>query len=213
MRPPAEDAGRHGRAAVQCPACGALTIVPGSGGAMSATVLPAAPPPDGAPAAGFPPGPPTTGFGGTGQYPSPAAGGYPLAPADRMALDRVAPPATALIVVACLGILFDVFVMLAMVHVAINPLPANQRPGLNREDIPLVVTAWVTYGLANVAVNVLILVGAVKMKKLRNYPLAMAVSILALIPCVGPCCLFGIPFGIWALIALCDDSVRMAFRS
>jgi len=61
--------------------------------------------------------------------------------------------------------------------------------------------------------GVLVFIGAMKMKNLENYSLAMAAAIVAVIPCISPCCLLGLPFGIWALVVLNDSSVKAAFRS
>ena len=41
----------------------------------------------------------------------------------------------------------------------------------------------------------------------------MTAAIVAVIPCVAPCCLLSLPFGIWALVVLGDSSVKAAFRS
>jgi hypothetical protein len=62
------------------------------------------------------------------------------------------------------------------------------------------------------AVNIVILIGAIKMQRLQSYSWAKVAAILAVIPCVGPCYLLGIPFGIWALVVLSRPSVRQAFR-
>ena len=58
--------------------------------------------------------------------------------------------------------------------------------------------------------GVLVIVGAVKMKNLKSYGLAMTAAIIAIIPC-SPCCLLGLPFGIWALVVLNDENVKAAF--
>jgi hypothetical protein len=60
-------------------------------------------------------------------------------------------------------------------------------------------------------IGTLILTGALYMKNLRNYGMAMTASILAMIPC-GNCCLLGLPFGIWALVMLNNVDVKRAFR-
>ena len=57
-----------------------------------------------------------------------------------------------------------------------------------------------------------VLVGAIKMKNLQNYGLAMTSAIIALIPCFSPCCVLGLPFGIWALVVLSDNRVKAAFQ-
>jgi hypothetical protein len=53
--------------------------------------------------------------------------------------------------------------------------------------------------------------GGLQMKNLRNYGLAMAGSITALVPC-PICCPVGVPFGIWSLVVMNDPVVKGAFR-
>jgi hypothetical protein len=62
------------------------------------------------------------------------------------------------------------------------------------------------------AVGVLILVGASKMQSLQNYSLAVTASVLAMLPCISPCCLLGLPFGIWALVVLNRPEVKSQFN-
>ena len=59
--------------------------------------------------------------------------------------------------------------------------------------------------------GVLIIIAALKMKKLESKGLAMTGAILAMIPCVSPCCLLGLPFGIWALVVMGKDEVSSQF--
>jgi hypothetical protein len=54
--------------------------------------------------------------------------------------------------------------------------------------------------------------GGLKMKSLENYKLAMAASIISIIPCFGCYCI-GIPVGIWSIITLNKPEVKSAFRS
>ena len=60
------------------------------------------------------------------------------------------------------------------------------------------------------AVQAVILLGAMKMRRLQAYPLAVAAAVLAVLPCFG-CCLVGMPLGVWALVVLADPQVRGAF--
>jgi hypothetical protein len=60
-------------------------------------------------------------------------------------------------------------------------------------------------------VGVVVLLGAAKMQKLQNYQFALIASIVAMVPCVSPCCLFGLPFGIWALVVLNKPEVKSQF--
>ena len=61
--------------------------------------------------------------------------------------------------------------------------------------------------------NVIILVAALRMRSLRNYGFCQLGAVLAIIPCTGPCYLFGIPFGIWAIIVMNRPGVRDAFSN
>jgi hypothetical protein len=65
--------------------------------------------------------------------------------------------------------------------------------------------------ILSIAIGAVILFGAVKMMRLQNLGLAMAASILAVIPCLSPCCCLGIPFGIWSLVVLNRPEVKSAF--
>ena len=60
-------------------------------------------------------------------------------------------------------------------------------------------------------VGVVVLLGAAKMQKLQNYQFALTASIVAMVPCISPCCLFGLPFGIWALVILNKPEVKSQF--
>ena len=57
--------------------------------------------------------------------------------------------------------------------------------------------------------GILMILAALKMKRLQAYGLAVAASILAII--VSPSNLIGLPIGIWALVVLSQREVRAAF--
>jgi hypothetical protein len=123
----------------------------------------------------------------------------------------VAGPAIGLIVTAILGALVQMvsLIRLLLVH---NSMPVNsQMPG----------QAWVAMlsgpigvvmSIIAILMSVVILLGALKMKKLESYGLAMTASILAMIPCLSPCCVIGLPIGIWALMVLSKPEVKSAFH-
>jgi hypothetical protein len=60
-------------------------------------------------------------------------------------------------------------------------------------------------------VGVIVLLGAAKMQKLQSYQFALTASIVAMVPCISPCCVFGLPFGIWALVVLNKPEVKSQF--
>lgn len=57
-----------------------------------------------------------------------------------------------------------------------------------------------------------IIFAALKMKDAEQWGLAVAASILAMVPCVSPCCIIGLPVGIWCLTVLMRPEVKAAFR-
>jgi hypothetical protein len=63
--------------------------------------------------------------------------------------------------------------------------------------------------------SVLIGFGGWRMVKLKNYGWCVAASVIALVPCLSPCCCYclGLPAGIWALAVLSRPEVRIAFDS
>jgi hypothetical protein len=63
-----------------------------------------------------------------------------------------------------------------------------------------------------ILVSAFIIYAALKMKELNQWGLAMAASILAMIPCISPCCIIGLPIGIWCLVVLTKPEVRAAFH-
>jgi len=67
--------------------------------------------------------------------------------------------------------------------------------------------------LVHLALAALIIYGALQMKKLVNFKLCLAAAIIALAPCVSPCCLVGLPVGIWALVVMNRPEVKAAFES
>lgn len=128
------------------------------------------------------------------------------------AANLVSAPATGLIVTAVIGfltqavsLLFNVFGLAAMSGfgaASSSELAMNAFTG----------TFGIVLNIVGVAIGVVILLGALKMKRLESYNFAMASSILALAPCISPCCIVGLPIGIWALVVLVKPEVKGAFR-
>ena len=142
--------------------------------------------------------------------PPPPAGSPP--PTGNVA-QQVQGPAIGLIVTAAIGII------LGLISLVSNLLGAGMA-GL--EDIGGMDEAsrYFTYmsgglgilmALISLGVSGFIIWAALQMKDLRNWTLAVTASILAMIPCIGPCCLIGIPIGIWSLVILMKPEVKAAF--
>lgn len=130
-----------------------------------------------------------------------------------VALDAVKAPAVALIVVSSiaialglLGLITDVVLILTGM---VEKLDQLNQGGMSKYTQITIRTIW---GIILIAASSFVFYGAVKMKSGHNYGAAKAASITAMLPCIGPCLLLGIPFGIWAFVVLNKPEVKQAFR-
>ena len=194
----------------QCPECGSVTLVPSASQPSESPVPPSAPPEDGNP---FGSQPAAGGESSDNPYLSPApVASLLLGQLDPIAAQRVAGPAIALMVTAILGMVAQALRIVSDIFILGMNHGLRQRPN---NIIPLMFTGGVGVGVAIVGliVGMVVLLGAMKMRNLENYSFAVAASIIAMVPCFSPCCLLGLPFGIWALVVLNDGAVKAAFRS
>ena len=138
------------------------------------------------------------------------------------ALQLVKGPAIALKVTAILNIILAVW---SLVRMVIFPLKMQQFNSalqqLNNPQLEQLFQKWMhlAYGplgavssLFGLALSVLILFGAAKMQSLRSYEFALTAAILAMLPCLTPCCCIGLPFGIWAVVVLSKAEVKSQFH-
>ncbi len=138
------------------------------------------------------------------------------------ALQLVKGPAIGLKVTAILNIILAAW---SLVRMAIFPLKMQQFNSalqqLNNPQLEQLFQKWMhlAYGplgavssLFGLALSVLILFGAAKMQSLRSYEFALTVAILAMLPCLTPCCCIGLPFGIWAVVVLSKAGVKSQFH-
>jgi ABC-type proline/glycine betaine transport system permease subunit len=71
---------------------------------------------------------------------------------------------------------------------------------------------WTASALVGVLIAVFLIYASIKMKELNQWGICMAASILAMIPCISPCCIVGLPIGIWCLTVLTKPDVKAAFH-
>jgi len=136
------------------------------------------------------------------QFESPQMGPSPA--------DRVKGPAIALLVTAIIGIVLALLgLLLNALGVTVGAAEGGDQGLANMASGGV----GVAQSIVGIIVGVVILMGALKMKDLQSYGFAMTAAILAMIPCVSPCCLLGLPFGIWAIVILSNAEVKAAFQS
>ena len=141
-------------------------------------------------------------------------------------LARLKGPAIALIVTSVIGILLNLAspLMGAAASEAIMEwfqTMLESDPNFNQEQFDRTMEemeAATSFGLMDamfmvfgLAMSGLVLFGSLQMMKAKSWALALIASILAMIPCVSPCCVLGLPFGIWALVVLVKPEVKEAF--
>jgi hypothetical protein len=187
----------------QC-ACGTEMTVPAPSPAPVAPVSPFAAPATGQlpPAAPMPESP----------YSPPGASFAPhgRAPGGREeALRRVKMP--ALLMMITTGIMLCLYPIALIINLV--KIGQGAQGGGQQADLAVVDGVAGIIGIVlGLIMSVVILIGAKKMMKLESYGFAMTTMILSMLPCFSPCCIFGLPIGIWGIIVLNDENVKAAFR-
>ena len=124
---------------------------------------------------------------------------------------QVSGPSTALLITGIIGVIFSVATFFSlMIGAGLSTFWRDNVPEMYEE-------IWEgAAGMGSAFVGILvagfIIYAALKMKELNQWGLAMAASILAMIPCISPCCIIGLPIGIWCLVVLTKPEVKAAFH-
>jgi len=148
--------------------------------------------------------------GGMAPQPTPALPTMqPLASYGPPAAEQVNGPAIGLMVVSILEVAFAGLSLLFHL-IGVSILGMNQTSNQPLANL-MSGTVGILTSIFVLLLGGVILVGAVKMKKLENYGLAMAASIIAMLPC-SACCIAGLPIGIWSLVVLSKPEVKSAFH-
>lgn len=160
-------------------------------------------------------GAPSISPGSAASPPQMAAGPVGSAPINTFPSDqgsKVKGPAIFLIVLGGLGALLFVLKLIFLVVGSAMVRPqATGNPDIDRVIGMFSGGAGLFFDLISLAGSVVVILGGMRMLNLRSYGLCMAASIVAILPCVSPCCCLGIPAGIWALIVLAKPEVKAAF--
>jgi hypothetical protein len=124
--------------------------------------------------------------------------------------DQVSGPAIGLLVTGIIGAVFSLVGFIALSlgtglrHDWVETFPEyftrfyERSFALGSSFVEILVAAFIIYA-------------ALKMRELQQWGLAVAASILAMLPCISPCCIIGLPVGIWSLVVLMRAEVKGAF--
>jgi hypothetical protein len=85
-----------------------------------------------------------------------------------------------------------------------NAINANREAYVRQNAVQLAIPA---------ATNLFVIVGALFMRGLSAYVVCIIAAVVAVIPGTTGCCCTGMPFGIWALMALSRPEVKAAFAA
>ncbi len=127
------------------------------------------------------------------------------------ASDQVSGPSIGLLITGILGAVFSFIGLIAsLFETGIESIRSHEFFGGY---------AGIAEGAAGVAfcfvgllVAGFIIYASLKMKALTQWSLCVAASIIAMIPCISPCCIVGLPIGIWCLVVLTKPEVRASFH-
>ena len=115
---------------------------------------------------------------------------------------RVSRPGTALMI---MGSICSVFPAIALVS---SVWGIAQGGDSFMEFVPTLIV-----GGFYIACLLVIAIGGAKMAFMESYQMARYGALLSCIPVISPFVVWGIPFGIWALVLLYDPQVKAAFEA
>ena len=125
------------------------------------------------------------------------------------AMDQLKGPAIGLMVTAGIGAAWQALMLV------LNVMGAGMGAMMRgNQGMPNMMSGGIgaVFNVIGLVMAVVVFMGASKMKNAESYGFAMAATILAMIPCISPCCLLGLPLGIWALVVLLKQEVKAAFQ-
>ena len=140
-----------------------------------------------------------------------------------MALQRIKVPAVALMAASILNIILALWGLVEMIFSSPDLQQINSaleqlnNPQIEQFAQKMLNLMYGPLGIVNIllelAVSVLILAGAKKMKSLQSYQFSLATAGLSVVPCLTPCSgfLLGFAFGIWSLVVLRRPDVKSHF--
>jgi len=127
------------------------------------------------------------------------------------ALQKVAMPAIFMMILGGIGLAFAVvrtIIDLTMDDDGANAFGGPPNPAM-KDLKPFIM---IIGPILNVIWGLIVLFGGLQMKSLKNRGFVLFSCIWAMLPC-SACCILGIPFGIWGLVAIGDENVKRSFAS
>ena len=127
------------------------------------------------------------------------------------AINSVKGPAIGLMVTGGMGVMYSCLILAGATFTFGGGMLIADKSG-QYPQLMMQGGLGIVQGAIGLACSIVILLGALKMMKLESYGFAMASAIIAMAPCLSPCCCVGLPIGIWALVMLCNAEVKSSFQ-
>jgi len=128
------------------------------------------------------------------------------------ASDQVSGPSVGLLITGILGgVLCFIGLIASVFETGIESIKAHRYFDEKYAELAEG-AAGVAFCFVGLLVAAFIIYASLKMKELKQWGLCVAASIIAMIPCVSPCCIVGLPIGIWCLVVLTKPEVKASFR-
>ena len=147
--------------------------------------------------------------------PPPPASPQPPQPPQAMpsanAAQEVAGPATGLLITAVIG---GFFVFLGLLVNLLGFSLGTMMADSGEEQF----AQWISggFGVTSSVIGLLVagflIYASLEMRKLSQWGLAVGAGVVAMLPCISPCCLIGLPVGIWSLVVLTKPEIKAAFH-
>jgi len=124
---------------------------------------------------------------------------------------QVSGPSIGLIITGVIGGLFSLFALIALgIGMSLGSLWGGRDIGWYEDFYGGAIGMGSSF--LGLLVAIFIIYAGLKMKELKQWNLVVVASVLAMIPCISPCCIIGLPIGIWALVVLMRPDVKAAFN-
>jgi hypothetical protein len=135
-----------------------------------------------------------------------------VGPTTQTVRSMIQVPGVLLAVTGGIGVaLYALNLIMRMLGHGMTPPPLGTGPELDWLFDFFASGAGAALDVVWLGLSVVVLIGGLQMLQLRRYTFCLCTAILAMLPCISPCCCIGLPAGIWALVILSKPEVRSAF--
>jgi hypothetical protein len=163
------------------------------------------------PGQALPPPPGTTGPA-TAELDASSPPAFPATTSVQVARSMVQVPGVLLAVTGGIGgALYGFNLLMRLFGVQITPPSFGSNPEFDHIFEFFAGGAGAALDVVWLGLSLVVLFGGLQMLRLQRYTFCLCTAIIALLPCISPCCCIGLPAGIWALVILSRPEIRAAF--